>query len=447
MATDRFAELSLGGDGGPPPSGSSLCEPEPESQDAAARTDAMQEFNEIKEALTSVEALIAELKEAHRELAGTVFDPASVRAKAEQLNDQIRQAGMQIKGRLKSMDDQLKASKDEDAEAAHTVTHKMRRNMHMTATTKLVLLMGQFQDEQTAFKTTQQQTARRQLKLVKPDATEQELQQVAEGDGQQIFTQIMSSQAHAQQEAVLTEVQAKHDEIVKLEQGIQELHQLITDLALLVETQGEQLDSIEHHIASAKDYIALGVDELRVANEYATSSRKRALQLTALAAGVGLAVLFPVVAPVVGSAQTAGTTGALALLGSGVGVGAAKAGQGSYAAYQQQPEAAGTKKIKVACPISDCACEQRIQVPIATNLSGSSWPCSECGKPFELRQCANCFKHGTAPFVTSGGAAGAAQLESGLLAGDAHAESQQMCQRKGGTCGGAMIGADVIVHA
>ena len=177
-------------------------------------------------------------------------------------------------------------------------------------------------------------------------------------------------------------------------------------------------------------------------SRYAKSSRKRAATLAMLTGGIGLAVMFPVVAPLVGSAQTAGTTGILALVGSGVGVGAANGVQGSVAARQQKAEAsAATEKIKVHCPISDCAHKQRIEVPVSINLHGRSWSCVECGQPFELRQCNNCFELGTAPFLATGGAAN--ELESGLQAADR--ARLLTCQRKGGACGGAMIG-EVTVH-
>jgi len=166
MATDRFAEL------GPPVASSSLCEPEPEPQESE-RIDALREFNEIKAAIAGIEAGVVELVQVHKDMGVAVFDAANAREKAEGLRDEIAQAGLQVKGRLKVLGDQLKAAQEVDAEVVHQVSHKMRRNMHMTATTKLVLVMGRFQDEQAAFKKTQQQTARRQLKLVKPDASEE----------------------------------------------------------------------------------------------------------------------------------------------------------------------------------------------------------------------------------------------------------------------------------
>ena len=341
------------------------------------------------------------------------------------------------------MDEQLKATVAADPEAANLTAYKMRRNMQVTATTKLVLLMGKFQDQKTRFKGLQQETAKRQLRLVKPDATEEEMQQVADGNGEQVFTQMLSSQAHQRQAAALQDVQEKHEEILKLERGITELHDLIVDLATLVETQGEQLDSIEYHIHNAKDYITLGVEELATANEYAASSRKRAVQLGLLASGVGLAVLFPAVAPLIGSGA-AHSTGTFALLGSGVGVAGYAGVQGSNAAFQSTATVGGeTKKIRVKCCVGDCIHEQKIEVQLETNLAGRSWACVECAKPFELRQCANCFKLGTASFVEEGADGnGSAGGSEGLLAGEAIT-----CQRKGGTCGGAMSGAEVIVHA
>lgn len=446
MATDRFAELGGATGLGAPPAGVGVALPlagSPELAQMGARSDAMEEFVQIKAILTQIERNLEELNAQHGQLSVAVFDAEKMRARIEELGAEISQGGLQVRLRLRAMDEELKATLAADPEAAYSAAYKMRRNMQVTATTKLMLTMGKFQDQQARFKAVQQQTAKRQLRLVKPDATEEEMQQVADGNGQQIFTQMLSSQAHQRQAAALQDVQEKHEEIIKLEKGINELHGLIVDLATLVETQGEQLDSIEYHIHSAKDYITLGVEELAVANEYAASSRKRVLQLGLLVSGVGLAVLFPVVVPMIGSGA-AQSTGVLGLLGSGVGVAGYAGVQGSTGGFQSTPTAGGeTKKIRVKCCVGDCVHEQKIEVTHETNLAGRSWSCVECAQRFELRQCANCFKLGTAPFVErQAGGSGSACESEGLLAAEAVA-----CQRKGGTCGGAMSGAEVIVHA
>ena len=91
-----------------------------------------------------------------------------------------------------------------------------------------------------------------------------------------------------------------------------------------------------------------------------------------------------------------------------------------------------TKKIKVKCPSVGCVHEQRIEVPLDQNLSGSAWECVECGRRFEVRQCINCFKRDTAEVL-----------------GEGQEEEQaapKACVRKGGSCGGT-LSTDVFVHA
>ena len=96
-----------------------------------------------------------------------------------------------------------------------------------------------YQDCQTKYKNKYQETVKRQFKIVKPDATQDEVDQVLEGGGDQIFTEHMLASRNAQARAALEDVQEKHKDIQRLESSIQELHQLFVDLSVLVESQGE----------------------------------------------------------------------------------------------------------------------------------------------------------------------------------------------------------------
>jgi t-SNARE complex subunit (syntaxin) len=49
-------------------------------------------------------------------------------------------------------------------------------------------------------------------------------------------------------EELLREVRARHVDFVALERSMLELHQLYLDLAVLVEAQGQNLDSIEMQV-------------------------------------------------------------------------------------------------------------------------------------------------------------------------------------------------------
>ena len=158
------------------------------------------------------------------------------------------------------------------------------------------------------------------------------------------------------------------------------------------------------------------------------------MQLGLVASGALGLLFFPAIVSVgSGVAASAGTSGALALFGSGAGVAGYKGVTGSQArSAAARAEGMATKKIKVKCPSVGCVHEQRIEVPLDQNLSGSSWECVECGRRFEVRQCINCFKRDTVEVL-----------------GEGQEEEQaapKACVRKGGSCGGT-LSTDVFVHA
>lgn len=74
---------------------------------------------------------------------------------------------------------------------------------------------------------------------------------------------------------IYKDIQERHTQILELERSIVELHQLFTDMAVLVNVQGEIIDSIEMHVSKADTYIEKGVDQLKEANTLQKKSRKK----------------------------------------------------------------------------------------------------------------------------------------------------------------------------
>ena len=120
------------------------------------------------------------------------------------------------------------------------------------------------------------------------------------GGGDSIFTEHMLASKNAQARAALEDVKEKHADIQKLEKSIEELHQLFVDLSVLVESQGELLDTIEYSVSQSLSYTKTGVQELEKANEYARKSRKKMCILIAILLVVVLVVLGPILHSVLG---------------------------------------------------------------------------------------------------------------------------------------------------
>jgi syntaxin 1B/2/3 len=59
-----------------------------------------------------------------------------------------------------------------------------------------------------------------------------------------------------------------------IEKNLLELHQIFMDMAVLVESQGEQLNDIEQQVNKADSFVQRGTGELRIAKQHQRSKRK-----------------------------------------------------------------------------------------------------------------------------------------------------------------------------
>ncbi|UJR15278.1 hypothetical protein I4U23_002231 [Adineta vaga] len=75
----------------------------------------------------------------------------------------------------------------------------------------------------------------------------------------------------------LNEIEARHRDITKLETSLKELHAMFLDLAVLVATQGEMIDNIEHNVSKAVDFVGLAAEQVYSAKESHESAVKKRL--------------------------------------------------------------------------------------------------------------------------------------------------------------------------
>ncbi|ODM89232.1 Syntaxin-1A [Orchesella cincta] len=93
-----------------------------------------------------------------------------------------------------------------------------------------------------------------------------------------VFTQVYLWKLSKRKKG-LEDVEARHKEILMLEQSLQDLHELFIEMALLVESQGEVVNTIEMNVASGQNYAGKAVDELKMAKKLQTKARKKKIWL------------------------------------------------------------------------------------------------------------------------------------------------------------------------
>lgn len=92
---------------------------------------------------------------------------------------------------------------------------------------------------------------------------------------QDLLRKKLEGQAHIDLVNKVNYLESRHEDILKLEQGISDMYQLFVDLQALVRSQGEIIENIESNISTAKEYTFHAEVDIVKANDYLKSSRKK----------------------------------------------------------------------------------------------------------------------------------------------------------------------------
>ncbi|EKX52376.1 hypothetical protein GUITHDRAFT_150769 [Guillardia theta CCMP2712] len=178
-----------------------------------------------------------------------------------------------IKDSLHDMESENETYKEKHGEGSSQA--KIHINIHGSLTKKFVELMQEYEETQGKYKSLLHERVERQVKVVNPNATEEEIKQAVESGGSDIFADRLLSKADQVALNAYAEVQSKHEELMKLEASIREVHQLFMDMAIMVEQQGEMLDNIEELVSKSAEYTESGVEQLIQAKKLQKKARKK----------------------------------------------------------------------------------------------------------------------------------------------------------------------------
>lgn len=97
---------------------------------------------------------------------------------------------------------------------------RVKKTVHRTLTSKFRDVLRQSQQIQTEFKNTMQSKIKRQLKIAKKDATEEELDQLCRDPeaAQKVIRDQVIGPAHRKIQNAVDDIQNKYRDILKLEQ-------------------------------------------------------------------------------------------------------------------------------------------------------------------------------------------------------------------------------------
>lgn len=170
------------------------------------------------------------------------------------------------------------------------------QSKHRSLCNRFLKLVGAFEDMQSAYRSKYKKQLQRQYLLMRPDATQEELDQLVHSSQtslllkEQVFMQDTLKAKKA-----LSDMKMRHEEILAIEKSMSEIHRMFSDISLIVQQQGDSIRRIE-------DYISQTSTDLEAANEEVKKriavERRRQIQRITLYS-FGCLVLFSLIAIII----------------------------------------------------------------------------------------------------------------------------------------------------
>ncbi|GAB7358528.1 hypothetical protein MBLNU230_g2591t1 [Neophaeotheca triangularis] len=148
----------------------------------------------------------------------------------------------------------------------------------------------EFQKQEAQFRREVSESQKRQFLIINPEATEAELQQVADaGPDVQLFQQaVMQSSRSGQAQSTLSAVRDRHNAIQQIEQTMGELLQLMQDLDRTIVEQEPLLEGIEQKAVETREHVVAGNSQM----ETAVTSARQARRKKWMCCGITLLILI-----------------------------------------------------------------------------------------------------------------------------------------------------------
>ncbi|XP_037546885.1 syntaxin-4 [Nematolebias whitei] len=246
---------------------------------------------EIHEGLQSLKKMVSDLENKQKTVLGVALPEESMKKELQTLRDEIKTLASQIQRKLKSIEHK---KGDEDGRYV-PVNVRMQRTQHGVLSREFVELMGHCNTIQAEYRDRNVARIQRQLKITGNNVTDEELDVMLESGQTDVFTQNILIDAKATKQA-LNEIESRHDEILKLEKSITELHQMFQYLAMEVEAQGEMVDRIDSNIKQSCNYVEKAKDNVEKAVTYQQKARKKKVWIAICLAILILIIVIALVA-------------------------------------------------------------------------------------------------------------------------------------------------------
>ncbi|KAM6970352.1 syntaxin-1A [Aplochiton taeniatus] len=235
-------------------------------------------FVQVEEIRSFIEELSEKVEEVKRNHSDVLADPnpdEKTKAELEQLMTDIKKLANKVRSKLKNIEQSIEHEEGLNRSSADL---RIRKTQHSTLSRKFVEVMSEYNATQSDYRERCKGRIQRQLEITGRNTTNDELESMLESGNPAIFTSGIIMDSNITEQA-MNEIETRHNEIIKLENSIRELHDMFMDMAMLVESQGEMIDRIEYNVEHSVDYVERAVSDTKKAVKYQSKARRKKIMI------------------------------------------------------------------------------------------------------------------------------------------------------------------------
>ncbi|XP_063791286.1 syntaxin-4 [Pseudophryne corroboree] len=228
-----------------------------------------QTIREIRESLQDLGRKVKELEASQVKILSQPLPEDSMKRDLQTLREEIKHLAKNIRSKLQKLE-----VKEDDEEVKGSVHIRMKKTQHGVLSQQFILLLNKCYTVQTQYRNSNVNRIKRQLQITGNSVTDEQFEEMLEKGETDVFTCNILKDTQVSKQA-LNEIEARHEEILKLEKSIVELHDMFMYLAMEVESQGETIDNIEKNIFLSTDYVEKANKQLVQAVDNRQKARKK----------------------------------------------------------------------------------------------------------------------------------------------------------------------------
>lgn len=214
----------------------------------------------VKQHIELAKNLIKELERKQHQILGAIDSEKTLNEERDQLIATIKVTTTYIHSDIKILENTAQQDKFGD-----TTEDRIKAGQINTLILSFQEVMSEYNKLQMDHRDQCKARIKRQVNICGGNKTAEEIEEMIENGTTNVFHAQLLTDASRD---ALKDVEARHLEILKLEESITELFEIFQDVAYMVEVQGDMIDNIERNVEATVEAVSASKSQMKKAYKY-----------------------------------------------------------------------------------------------------------------------------------------------------------------------------------